>query len=161
MITLNQNKIYDINFIISNKIDVGKSIIRTNITMTDFKKIYNSMFNSYEKIVHYKNNIEDDDRTNIPKLSVPVLDFIELFFENFEIHIDSINISDNDEIIFFNNPISINAQSSKNTTGYGNEYYYDTLIYEGTKYGETSQFPIVGYIATINEYLTHRYCIFM
>lgn len=152
-----QNKIYDIKFVISNKIEFGKSIIRTNITMTDFKKIYNSMFNDYEKIVHYKNNIKDNDRTNIPKFTVPVLDFIELFFENFETHIDSINTSSEDEIIFFDNPISINAQSSKNRTGYGNEYYYDTLIYEGTKYGETSQFPIVGYMAIINEYLSNYY----
>ena len=29
-----------------------------------------------------------------------------------------------------------------------NEYYYDTLVYEGTKYGETSQFPIIGYTIT-------------
>ena len=48
-------------------------------------------------------------------------------------------------LIYSNNPISINAQSSKNRTGYGNNYFYNTLIYEGTKYGETSQFPIVGY----------------
>ncbi len=95
-----QNKISDINFIISNKIDVGKSIISTNITMTEFKKLYNSMFNSYERLVNYKNNIKDSNKTNIPKFSVPVLDFVELFFENFKIYIDSINISDNDEIIF-------------------------------------------------------------
>lgn len=60
--------------------------------------------------------------------------------------------------IFFENPISINAQSSNNRKGYGNEYYYDTLIYEGTKYGETSQYPIVGYIYTYNKEETKRFC---
>ena len=34
-----KGKIYTINFVISNKIEVGKEIISTNITMTDFKKI--------------------------------------------------------------------------------------------------------------------------
>lgn len=53
-----------------------------------------------------------------------------------------------DKEVLFDNPISINAQSSSNRTGYGNEYYYDTLVYEGTKYGETSQFPIIGYKVT-------------
>lgn len=31
-----ENKIYTINFIISNKIEIGKKIIPTNITMTEF-----------------------------------------------------------------------------------------------------------------------------
>ena len=141
----NDNKIYDIYFIISNKVPVGKRIVQTNITLTESKKIYNYNFNKPEKFVIYKKDLTNLDRTSVPKLSAPVLDFIELFFNHFDK-----NISDNhnnDDIIFFDNPISINAQSSKNRTGYGNEYFYDILMYDGTKYGETSEFPIVGYQA--------------
>lgn len=135
--------IYDIYFVISNKIPIGKKIVKTNITMTDFKKLYNSRFNTLEKYTNYKTNLTNVDRTNVPKLSAPVLDFVELFFNHFANNITKQH--NKGDILFFDNPISINAQSSNNRTGYGNEYYYDTLIYEGTKYGETSEFPIVGY----------------
>ncbi|MBU5471723.1 hypothetical protein KQI85_15410 [Falcatimonas sp. MSJ-15] len=137
------DKIYNIYFVISNKIPVDKKIVKTNVTMTEFKKIYNSHFNSSERISDYKNTLSETDRTKVPKCSMPVFDFLEMFFEHFEKHNEEIHSED--DIIFFDNPISINAQSSNNRTGYGNEYYYDTLIYEGTKYGETSEFPIVGY----------------
>lgn len=149
------NKIYDVNFVISNKIEVGKQIVPTNITLTEFKKIYGSMFNEFDRILGYKDRVNNNDRLAVPKYSVPVLDFIEIFYNHLKIHINSCN---EDDIIFFDNPISINAQSSKNRTGYGNEYYYDLLVYEGTKYGETSQFPIVGYMCCINEDLTRRFC---
>ena len=42
--------IYNIYFIISNKIPIGKEIVKTNITMTEFKKIYGSYFNTLENI---------------------------------------------------------------------------------------------------------------
>lgn len=150
-----KNRIYDVNFVISNKIEVGKKIVSTNITLTEFKRIYGSMFNDFDRILNYKNQATDTDRTKVPKFTVPVLDFIEIFKIHLEEHIDNFK---EDEIIFFDNPISINAQSSKNRTGYGNEYFYDLLVYEGTKYGETSQFPIVGYIYNINKDLTKRFC---
>lgn len=151
-----KRKIYDVNFVISNKIEVGKQIVSTNITLTEFKKIYGSRFNYLEDILNYKERITDINRTRIPKFTVPVMDFIEIFKNHFEENFDN---SKEDEIIFFDNPISINAQSSKNRTGYGNEYFYDLLVYEGTKYGETSQFPIVGYIFNVNKDLTNMFFI--
>ena len=150
------NKIFNVNFIISNKIEIGKEIIQTNITMTDFKKIFGSYFNSYNRIIEYKKHNSSKDRKSVPKLSLPVYDFLEMFFENF-----IKNVQDNfeyEKTIYFDNPISINAQSSSNRTGYGNEYYYDMLIYEGTKYGETSEFPIVGYEVEYNKEWTERFC---
>lgn len=138
--------VYSINFIISNKIELGKQIIKTNITMTEFKKIYGDFFCNCEKIINYKETILPFDRTSVPKFSVPVLDFIEFFYNDFKKHFDDGNIVDKE--IYFDNPISINAQSSNNRIGYGNQYFYDTLVYEGTKYGETSQFPIIGYKVT-------------
>ena len=32
--------------------------------------------------------------------------------------------------------------------------YFDELVYEGTKYGETSEYPIVGYIINENKLST-------
>ena len=31
------------------------------------------------------------------------------------------------------------------------------MVYEGTKYGETDQFPLVGYTVAINELMTFQY----
>ena len=44
----------------------------------------------------------------------------------------------------FTKPIMIGAQTSKNRKGYGNQYCGEKLVYEGTKYGETTNFLIVG-----------------
>ena len=41
-------------------------------------------------------------------------------------------------------PISLGAQISSNREGYGNQYCGEELVYEGTKYGETTEFLIVG-----------------
>ena len=108
--------------------------------MTEFKKVYDLFLDDYEQLLNFQNFLSPTDRTRAPKISVPVFDFLNIFCKHFQKHL---NLTDT--IVFFNNPISINAQSSKNRTGYGNNYFYNTLIYEGTKYGETSQFPIVGY----------------
>jgi hypothetical protein len=51
-----------------------------------------------------------------------------------------------DECIPFKIPCQFNAQRSANRTGYGNEYYGDTLMHEGTNYGETTTFAIIGII---------------
>ena len=150
-----RNKIYNINFVISNKIEADKKIIPTNITMTDFIKIYGNTYYKCEEILSYKKRITDTNRAAVPKLSLPVFDFLGIFFKHFKTHINK--QPDPEKIIFFDNPISINAQSSNNRTGYGSEYYYGTLVYEGTKYGETDQFPLVGYTITFDDLMTKYY----
>ena len=143
-----KSSIYSINFVLSNKIQKNKTIVKTNITMTEFKKLYNA-YHSYdkfcdcEKVLNYHERLTELSRRAVPKLSAPVLDFIELFYSHFSNYIEQNGTEYG--IIFFDNPISINAQSSDNRTGYGNEYFFDQLIYKGTEYGETSEFPIVGY----------------
>ena len=112
--------------------------------MTEFKKIYNRpvllpMIGEYLGFMT-KDNLK---RNHIPKISLPVYDFLLMFKRHFEKNKSNLEFG---KLIKFDHPISINAQSSKNRTGYGNEYFYDQLIYEGTLYGETSEFPIVGYI---------------
>lgn len=46
----------------------------------------------------------------------------------------------------FKTPIKFNAQTSQNRTGYGSEYNNGELVYQGTLYGETTQFAIIGVI---------------
>lgn len=133
--------VYDVNFVISNKMIQETKIVKTNITMTEFKKIFDRTY-VLKDMNKYMDNVSSLDRTNIPKINLPVYDFILSFYKHLQNNFDDKLLGD---LIKFENPISINAQSSDNRTGYGNEYYYDTLIYEGTKYGETSEFPIVGY----------------
>nr|DAR50442.1 MAG TPA: hypothetical protein [Caudoviricetes sp.] len=140
---IHDNKVFDIHFIISNKIPIDKKIVSTNITMTEFKQLFKDDFYNCYKILNYKNRLEELNRCSTPKLSIAVFDFLDLFYTHFKEHY---NKSKNKDLILFDNPISVNAQSCSNRTGYGNEYYCDTLMYEGTKYGETSEFPIVGYI---------------
>ena len=152
-IALNR-KVYKVNFILSNKIEVGKCIVRTNITMTEFKKLYTYDYINLKDFLSYKKKLKELNRTQIPKLSAPVVDFLELLQDNIKENSAEQNTG---KLILFKYPISINAQSSKNRTGYGNEYYYDQLIYEGTKYGETSSFPIVGYVMEYDNYLTRKW----
>ena len=53
--------------------------------------------------------------------------------------------------IIFDTPISFNAQNSSNRTGYGNEYYGNILIHEGTKYGETTLYTFVGMYVSLRD----------
>ena len=50
----------------------------------------------------------------------------------------------------FDYPCQFNAQSSSNRTGYGNEYNGEDLVSEGTKYGETTRFFIIGVLIRDN-----------
>lgn len=140
---IHEDKVFDIHFVISNKIPIDKKIVSTNITMTEFKKLYNEDYCNCKKTLNYQALTTETNRYNVPKLSVPVLDFLHLFYSHFENNYSSHKPGN---LTLFDNPISLNAQSSNNRTGYGNEYFYDTLVYEGTKYGETDEFPIVGYV---------------
>lgn len=47
--------------------------------------------------------------------------------------------------VFLETPIEFRAQNSSNRRGYGNRYYWDELEYEGTLYGETTQYAIIGF----------------
>ena len=75
-------------------------------------------------IAHFLNSGKWDDTLLESTLKSSVVEILNIFCKHFQKHL---NLTDT--IVFFNNPISINAQSSKNRTGYG----------------ATSQFPIVGY----------------
>lgn len=50
----------------------------------------------------------------------------------------------NDIEVVFPIPVQFNAQNSSNRSGYGNRYYGEELVYEGTLYGETTDYMFVG-----------------
>jgi hypothetical protein len=56
-------------------------------------------------------------------------------------------ISDSEKIIPFEQPIRLGGQTYANQTGFGSEYNGDSLVTQGTLYGETTSFCIIGIIA--------------
>lgn len=132
-------KIYAINFIISQK-EFEQDIPKSNITISDFKKIYTIPHHKdLNKIIscldHNRNDFKLED---IPKINLPVFDFICTFANIFTSNLSYTN--KRKEIIKFPIPIAINAQSSMDTD-YG--YYSDG---SHNFYGDTSKFLIIGYI---------------
>lgn len=85
-----------------------------SITMTDFKLNYPRSL-----IAHAKEEIRKAAEENKEKLC------------------------DGKEIIF-NLPYLLRAQNSSNRTGYGNIYNGESLVYEGTLYGETTSYVFAG-----------------
>ena len=51
---------------------------------------------------------------------------------------------ENGQIIMFKTCYLLRAQNSSNRTGYGNIYYGDELVHEGTLYGETTSYVLAG-----------------
>lgn len=132
------DKFYAINFIISQK-EHNQDANKSNITISDFKKIFT--FPHHQDLKQITNclnhNQENFKLTDIPKISLPVFDFICTFHDIFTTNIPC---SNNESIIKFPVPIVINAQSSIDTD-YG--YYSDG---SHNFYGDTSKFLIIGYI---------------
>ena len=50
------------------------------------------------------------------------------------------------QAIAFDLPIRLRGQTYANQTGFGSEYNGDELVYQGTLYGETTDFYIIGLI---------------
>lgn len=55
----------------------------------------------------------------------------------------------------FPKPVKFNAQNSSNRSGYGNKYYGENLIYEGTLYGETTDYM---FVAAEYQKIRTKYC---
>lgn len=97
-----------------------------SITMTDFKSSYLNPFiyvtkSEDAKITILKEHIENEVTESV-----------------YNEYVDSGNA------YIFSAPYKLKAQNSRNRSGYGNIYNGDILVYEGTKYGETSSYLIVG-----------------
>lgn len=125
---------YSVNFVISKK-ETNENIPKSNITISEFKKIYTlSHHKELDKIINCLDHNRDDFKLDkIPKISLPVFDFICTFANIFFQYLPYDNKSN--VIIEFPTSITLNAQSSKDRW-YGNYNWY----------GDTTQFLIIGYI---------------
>lgn len=130
---------YSVNFVISKK-ETNENIPKSNITISEFKKIYTlSHHKKLNKVINCLDHNRDDFKLeDIPKINLPVFDFICTFANIFMSNLPYTN--KRKEIIKFPIPIVINAQSSMDTD-YG--YYSDG---SHNFYGDTSKFLIIGYI---------------
>lgn len=97
-----------------------------NITMTDFKGGYLNPF------------------IYIPKSEDPKKITLKEYIENEVTESIYNKYADSGNAYLFSVPYRLKAQNSRNRSGYGNIYNGDLLVYEGTKYGETSNYLIVG-----------------
>lgn len=138
-----EKKWYDLSLYISRaNIIKNQEYTSSHITMSNFKEVTDSYI--------YLDEIVDMNSltySTVPKMSLPMYHF---FFDKKEVFLNTMHtMEQNDKKfsgkILFNPAVVLNAQNSKNRSGYGNEYYRDELIYEGTLYGETTEYVITGF----------------
>lgn len=112
---------------------------KSNLTLTDIKKIA-KLFLTEQNI----NELSQKNERLIPLLNGIIRSFDECYKNN---RIDLSKYNENGYIFPFDVPILLGAQILENQTGFGNEYFGNELVVEGTKYGETTKFLIVGFYA--------------
>lgn len=117
-----KNQFLSISLVVK-KSSLGIKTINTGLTMTDLKK---SSDNRY-----FGNYFAKDDR-------------MYSLMEEIILAIDKATTSK--QAIPFENPIRLGGQTYSNQTGYGSEYNGNDLISQGTLYGETTGFYIIGII---------------
>lgn len=115
------------------------------ITFTDLKKSVNELPRRF--ILDDLENILSKDINELQNISLSVCKLLIIIKQTLD---GKRRIKEND-IIELSPAIVLHAQSSINRTGYGWEWEWDRLVYEGALYGETSDFPIVGIY--INYYI--------
>ena len=106
----------------------GVNFFDSGLTMTDLKKSCSTSITE-SSIARFKNS----DKTRVFPLLVDL----------FNLHLDDY-ASDDRNRIPLKMPILLGGQISSNQTGYGWEYYGEELTYQGTAYGETTKFLIIG-----------------
>lgn len=79
----------------------------------------------------------------------PSSDLIQYINSQIEKALNGQKIKEPEEILF-DTPYLLRAQNSSNRTGYGSEYNGYDLIYQGTLYGETTEYAIVGVMFSKN-----------
>lgn len=120
---IGKNKVFNYALIIER----GKSQkVVGSITMTDLKSGYLKPYVSITKSEGSKNVLLKEHIENEVTESV------------YNEYVDS------GTPYLFSVPYKLKAQNSRNRSGYGNIYNGDILVYEGTKYGETSSYLIIG-----------------
>ncbi len=129
---IHNNFSYVVNFVISKNQPQNQNYFDTNITMSEFKKIYK--MSHKQDLLALQNILSSESKTDIPKINLPVFDFLCTFSKHFlknTIHNPDIN-----NLINFPYAIGIRVQSSRNLD------FYDP----DTWYGDTDRYYIIGYI---------------
>jgi hypothetical protein len=110
----------DISLIVRKGIP-GGSVVDDGLTMTDLKKFSGTVLS----------------RNYFPKQSRQYSLVEELLSA-------ANKVSDTQRIVPFEHAVRLGGQTYKNQTGFGSEYRGDTLVTQGTLYGETTGFYVVG-----------------
>ena len=102
---------------------------------------YSECIQSPETISDYKTTFWGkcitEDNTDKTKLYKCIFELIK--------KIDLIYSTESIKYIFFDNPITMRAQTNNDRTGYGNQWCGPYRYIEGTLYGDTHCFYIVGF----------------
>lgn len=123
------------------------TMVNSDITISDIKKLSSSK--SIKININTLEDLTDIDIADCPNISLPVYKFL-LMISKFirenrtRFLAESESNYKNDIVMNFLYPILLRAQNSKNKTGYGWEWSWNCLVSEGTLYGETTGYPIVG-----------------
>lgn len=111
---------YSISLLVQRK-NYDQKCIYSSLTFTDMKK----------EILNYHFFIEDKNSYKV-------------IHETFEGIKNNWNSKESETLYQFPVPVQFNAQNSSNRCGYGNQYCGEELVWEGTLYGETSDYIFVG-----------------
>lgn len=125
-----RKKLYFISLTIERKPHEG-ICVNNSLTFTDLKQLL---------LDHV---FKTDDRGKY-KVVDAVLDELK--------HLDAASFNEGTVVCKFPIPVKFNAQNSSNRSGYGNRYCGEELVYEGTLYGETTDYIFTG--ATIRKFGT-------
>lgn len=113
----------------------------SNIRMTDIKNICKQKSIFVESLI----DISELSYRNVPKMELPAYHFLYNIKADIIKGMTEIKNSNKEIKFTFDVPIELNGQNSSNRTGYGSEYCGDFCLYQGTEYGETSSYLIVGF----------------
>lgn len=131
-----KNTFYYVGLMIRDKFAEDKNVIKTDMTFTWLKK------NIGKKLFRTETKYD-----------------MELIDNSLKIIAENVDKMTTQETVFFEfeKPIVLNAQNSGNRCGYGWEYSGDMCVYEGTEYGETSEYLIYGFYLTKFFNVAHRF----
>lgn len=124
----------NVSLIISKSVDCPK-IEESCPTMTEIKRISSLKQKIYA---------DDTERVlaRVPERMRPLTSGILDVLSNE-------SITESDETFIFKVPFRIGGQTYDDQTGYGSYYEGDDCIYEGTYYGQTTSFYVVGIIVNM------------
>lgn len=115
-----RHHVYDVSLLLQ-RMPHGTNCIKSGLTFTDLKR----------DMLYQAFSLEEKDSF---KVLHEVFEGIKALW----------NSKEGEKIYHFPVPVQFNAQNSSNRSGYGNRYCGEDLVYEGTLYGETTDYMFIG-----------------